>query len=287
MDWGFTEVEDGSGSRYRLACFCMVCHRCGLPYVEFFPNARQENLFIGMIHAFMLMGVPRFILTDNMKSVVIRRDAEGKPVWQADYAAFMGCVGFKTKLAKPRHPYTKGKVERLVRFVKDNFLAGRTFADATDLNEQALIWCAEQAGKYRRALDCVPADTHGRFCRPAASELARTDELAAYLCPSRRISFDGFVCYEGRRFGVPCWYAQRTCRVNREGSWIHVYSEDLTRELAVHPVTWSRRDSFCADQYPAEMPEEYPTAPIRTVIAQLEAPRTKPAFSKFDFGRGL
>ncbi|MBQ9004547.1 MAG: hypothetical protein IJ087_22135, partial [Eggerthellaceae bacterium] len=46
-------------------------------------NARQENLFIGMVHAFMLMGVPEFVLTDNMKSVVLHRDAEGKPVWQA------------------------------------------------------------------------------------------------------------------------------------------------------------------------------------------------------------
>ena len=49
-------------------------------YVELFTNARQENLFIGMIHAFMYMGVPEYILTDNMKSVVIRRDYAGHPI---------------------------------------------------------------------------------------------------------------------------------------------------------------------------------------------------------------
>lgn len=113
MDWGFVNVEDWLGNAYRVACFAMVCHHCGAFYVEFFPNARQENLFIGMIHAFMLMGVPEWVLTDNMKSVVLHRDSEGRPVWQADYAAFMACVGFRTKLCKPRHPFTKGKVERL------------------------------------------------------------------------------------------------------------------------------------------------------------------------------
>ena len=77
MDWGFTEVLDCEGRVYRVACFAMICHHCGQRYVEFFPNARQENLFIGMIHAFQYMGIPRFILTDNMKSVVIRRDLEG------------------------------------------------------------------------------------------------------------------------------------------------------------------------------------------------------------------
>ena len=81
VDWGFADVLDSSGHTYRVACFAVICHCCGQRYVEFFPNARQENLFIGMIHAFQYMGVPRFVLTDNMKSVVLRRDMEGHPVW--------------------------------------------------------------------------------------------------------------------------------------------------------------------------------------------------------------
>ena len=49
-----------------------------------------------------------------------------------------GNIGFDTKLCKPRHPFTKGAVERLVRFVKENFLAGRIFTELTDLNYDAL-----------------------------------------------------------------------------------------------------------------------------------------------------
>ena len=80
MDWGFVEVETQGGSKYKVACFAMICHFCGKRYIEFFPNARQENLFIGMLHAFMYMGIPDYILTDNMKSVVVRRDSEGHPI---------------------------------------------------------------------------------------------------------------------------------------------------------------------------------------------------------------
>ena len=283
MDWGFVTVEDWSGGEFRIACFAMVCHHCGTCYVEFFPNARQESLFIGMAHAFMVMGVPEYVLTDNMRSVTTGRDIEGKPVWQVDYAAFMACVGFKTKLCKPYHPFTKGKVERLVSYVKHNFAAGRKFCNATDLNAQALEWCARQSGRYRRAMDCVPAEEHAAKCLPAATELEQTEELAMYLCPRRRISFDGFVSYEGRRFGVPYWYPGKTCRVNRDGEFVHIYAEDLSRELAVHPVTWSRKDSFCADQFVDVQPMELPTAPVTTVIAQLEPPETKPGFDKFDF----
>ena len=39
-------------------------------------------------------------------------------------------------------------MERLVRFVKDNFLTDRVFCDLTDLNWQALEWCNKQNGIY-------------------------------------------------------------------------------------------------------------------------------------------
>ena len=87
---------------------------------------------------------------DNTKSVVIRRGQDGKPVWQKDYEQFMKTVGFQAKLCKPHHPFTKGKVERLVRFVKENFLVGRVFWNVTDLNVAALDWRNEQNTAYPR-----------------------------------------------------------------------------------------------------------------------------------------
>ena len=65
MDWGFVNVTAPDGNEYKIACFAMICHHCGERYVEFFPNAKQENLFIGMLHAFAYMGIPKYVLTDN------------------------------------------------------------------------------------------------------------------------------------------------------------------------------------------------------------------------------
>ena len=76
MDWGFVKVNTPDGGSYQCACFAMICHHCGERYIEFFPNARQETLFIGMIHAFIYMGIPENVLTDNMKRVVIGRYVE-------------------------------------------------------------------------------------------------------------------------------------------------------------------------------------------------------------------
>ena len=287
MDWGFVDVEDNLGRSYKTACFAMICHHCGDRYVEFFPNAKQENLFIGMIHAFTLMGIPKTVLTDNMKSVVIRRDSEGHPIWQRDYETFMKTVGFETKLCKPRHPFTKGKVERLIRFVKENFLAGRVFGTITDLNYEALRWCKNQNSRYHRSVDFTPDDKHQSACRKMMQTVVQTKELACYLCPERIISFDGFVNYEGRRFGVPFWYTEKTCRIRRDQFTVYIYSSDMDRLLTTHDVTWSRKDSFCRDQYLTEQPEEHPSMPVKSKIYQIEPPKPSSGFEKFNFEEGL
>lgn len=284
MDWGFTKVVDYDGSEYNAACFAMVCHHCGQQDIEFFPNAKQENLFIGMLHAFGYMGIPKYVLTDNMKSVVRHRDFEGHPVWQKDYEPFMKTVGFQTKLCKPRHPFTKGKVERLVRFVKENFLAGRVFGNITDLNRAALEWCSRQNSSYHNATAGVPQELHESWCAEHLRIFEMNPSLLFYLCPERRISFDGFVNYEGRRFGVPFSYRLSTARVMRKDDMIYIYSSDLKQLLTTHDVTWSKRDRYCADQY-APQPEEFPTMPVRTEISRIPEPEPILSFEKFNFDR--
>ena len=85
-----------------------------------------------------------------------------------------------------------------------------------------------------------------------------------YLCPERLITFDGFVSYEGRRFGVPYWYTKKVCRIQRSEYTITIYDEDLSRVLTTHDVTWSRRDSCCRDQYVTSQPEELRHRSART-----------------------
>ena len=58
-----------------------------------------------------------------MKTVVIERDAhgEGKHRFHFGFRQFAKDCGFIAKLCHPYRPQTKGKVERMVRYVRDNF----------------------------------------------------------------------------------------------------------------------------------------------------------------------
>ena len=110
-------------------------------------------------------------------------------------------------------------------------------------------------------------------------------ELLLYLCPLRKISFDGFVNYEGRRFGVPFRYAGHDVRICRKREILYIYSADLSELLVTHEINWGKRDQCCIGQFAEpESPEELPTAPVTARIQMLASPTdSELGFDKFNF----
>ena len=102
-------------------------------------------------------GVPKTILTDRMKTVIDGSEA-GKPVWNRRFEDFARDMGFIPKACRARRPQTKGKVECLIDYVKDNFLPGRQFRDIEDLNRQALEWCRHVDSKVHGTTGQVPLE---------------------------------------------------------------------------------------------------------------------------------
>jgi len=277
MDWGFVDVVDTMGEVWKCACFAMVCHHCGFRFIEFFPNAKQESLFIGMLHAFMVMGVPEAVLTDNMASVSNRRDSNGNPIFNKEYDDFQRFVGFDTRLCKVKHPWTKGAVERLVLFVKGNFIQGRRFVNVNDLNTQALDWCMRENSRLQKGLGVTPSLVHGTepLIEPPPKEC-----MMAYLAPSRTITLDGFVYYEGRRYGVPFSYKQKKARVMRRLDDVYILDNETFTVLEQYKADWSLKPHYSRYQFEPEMPEEHPTAEVKSVMRILPSEND---FSGFDF----
>ena len=86
-----------------------------------------------------------------------------------------------------------------------------------------------------------PEKIHFSECAKHAKTLQITQEIKEYLSPERSISFDGFVTYENRRFGVPLAYAEPTARVQRDGNMLYIYSRDLTGLLVSYPGNLGQR----------------------------------------------
>lgn len=111
-------------SKEPLYAFVMVLGYSRFTYVEITDNMRGETFQKCHINAFEYFGgIPKTILYDNLKSVVIKRDKYGKNThgFNNEFLDFSKTYKFIPKLCKPYRPKTKGKVERFNLYLKNNF----------------------------------------------------------------------------------------------------------------------------------------------------------------------
>ena len=77
---------------------------------------------------------------DNLKAGVITADIYD-PTLNETYAELARFYGFVADPAKARTPEHKGKVERSVRIVKEQLIAGITYKNLEEMNASARDWC--------------------------------------------------------------------------------------------------------------------------------------------------
>jgi hypothetical protein len=112
-------------------------------WVRFFERQDMRTLYAGLEEAFRFFGgVPEELLFDQMKAVITRDDRliGGQLVENEEFLRFAAHWGFKARACRPYRAKTKGKVERPIRYVRGNFVYGRTFLGDADLAEQLGRW---------------------------------------------------------------------------------------------------------------------------------------------------
>jgi hypothetical protein len=128
------------GVRYALL---VVLGYSRLLWCRFYPRQDMATLFDGLEDAFLAFGgVPYELLFDQMKAVITRdlRLEGGALMGNAEFLRFAHHWGFTPRACRPYRAQTKGKVERPVRYVRGNFVYGRTFLDDADLDHQRSLW---------------------------------------------------------------------------------------------------------------------------------------------------
>lgn len=144
-----------------------------LLWVRFYPRQTMQTLLRGLEQAFGFFGgVPREILFDQMKSVVVEdhRLEGGSLVENAEFLRFAAHWQFRPRACRPRRAKTKGKVERPIRYLRGNFFYGREFLNDSDLDAQAERWLAEVANVRQHATTGEPPMQ--RFEREEKGELS-------------------------------------------------------------------------------------------------------------------
>ena len=161
------------GRRHALL---VVLGHSRLLWLRFYRRQTMAVLIDGLESAFARFGgVPQELLFDQMRAVVLSDDRSdgGGLVLNAEFLRFAAHWGFMPRSCRPHRAQTKGKVERPIRYLRENFFYGRVFVNDADLNEQAMRWLDGTANVRRHGTTGErPVDRFERDERDALGPLA-------------------------------------------------------------------------------------------------------------------
>lgn len=239
VDWGhFGRIRIGRAER-PLYFFVVVLSWSRAVFVDFSLDQSMSAVLRGHLRAFDdFGGVPRQLLYDNMKTVVLERMGDAIR-FHPRLLELAGHYHFAPRPCRPRRGNEKGRVERRIRDLRTSFFAGRRFVDLADLRRQFHRWRDEIA--YVRP--CPGDETltvREAFDRERPTLLRlpehpiNTDEVRPTVAKKQP-----YVRYDNNLYSVPHTLVGKPLTL--VASDTHVRVLDGTTEVARHVRSWDRR----------------------------------------------
>ncbi len=228
IDWGEVRSlelsKEGLGSQTRYF-FAARLKYSRYMYVSFHTDMREETLLRCLIACFAdIDGVPWAVVTDTMKTAVLGRDEQNHPIWNPAYQKLAVEFKFHPDACAPASGNQKGAVENLVKFVKGNFLAGRTFYDDADLAEQCVGWLRQVNTERPSDATGVPPAVRLAEEQPHFGPLpAVAGDYGFFDCVV--VSREGLVAIETNRYSVPAHLMGRALTARIHANRIELFTD--------------------------------------------------------------
>jgi transposase len=239
VDWGsFGSITIGKSRRW-LSCFVMALSFSRALFARFVLDQTVES-FLRCHHAAFVAfrGVPRGLLYDNLKAVVLERVGDVIR-FNPRFLEFAGHYHFAPKPVARARGNEKGRVERAIRYLRDSFFAARTFHSLDDLNAQLHEWI-ERVADART----VPGDADKRSVAEAL------DEERPRLLPLPAHPFDcdavhtlrsgktPYLRFDGNDYSIPHSKVRKPLVLVASDRLVRVLDGD--DEIALHERSWER-----------------------------------------------
>ncbi|MBI4100570.1 IS21 family transposase [Candidatus Microgenomates bacterium] len=255
VDWGSFGKIKIKDKTERLYAFAYTLGYSRMKYIEFTVRQNLQTFLNCHIHALEQLGTPKVILYDNMKTVVLKRDRNNnlKPIYNTEFQDFAKHYAFQIMLAYPYWPRGKGKVEAVIKNIRNDFMEGmkfgRDFFSLEELNKKVSYWLdAEVHRRIHRSTGEMPflrfelEKKHLRF--PDTSKHYKTSFSSV-----RYVTKYAMVQYKCNSYSVPEDFARKKVIVEERSDHglgkIDIYFQNkiiATHELVSGRNKWIQKE---------------------------------------------
>ena len=238
-DWAHVGPVAVPGGERSLWLFVMILSYSRALWAEFVFELTADSLRRSLVRAAGYFGgCTRQWLFDNPKSVVLER--HGAAIrFNPDLLDLASHYHVQPRLCAVGKGNQKGRVERIIRFLRDRFLAGRTIDDIESGNRELTGFLSNIAMPRShpvlrdKSVAQVFADERPRLL-PLPERPAATDRLLP-----ARVDKTASVRFDTNTYSVPPRFAERMLTLVASDTLVRFL--DRGTEVARHDRSWGRR----------------------------------------------
>jgi transposase len=232
-------------------------------FFHFYPRHSLEFFLDGHLRAFReIGGVPHRHRYDNLKSVVLKRSPE--ITFNPQFLDFSRHYGFSIHPCTPGRANEKGRVERVIRDIKD-FLKITPCQDLYEANRKIYIWRLERNQRLHRSTSQTPKDLLQEENLKALPQIPYRPHRIVLA----QISKTGFVELDTNRYSVPSAYASTTAEILAYPDHLEVVVRG--KHIAHHPRSWERKQKIENPQHRQSLLNRTPNFKMQRIYQLLTA----------------
>ena len=242
VDFGEKKVIDSEGREKVLYVTCFVLSNSRYKYCEWQATPLTTGDVI-RIHenVFEYFGGYVEEIVYDQDHLILVSENHGELIYTGEFASYLQKRKFKVRMCRRADPESKGKVEKTVDFVKDNFASNRIFYSIDRWNEDCLKWLKRRGnGKVHGTTRKIPAEVfleEKKYLKPVLEKIiSKTSSLSI----TYQVRKDNTVPIQGNRYTVPRGtYKGPNTSVGVQkigGTHVIIYDINTQKEIARHEV---------------------------------------------------
>lgn len=233
VDFGYIGIlPDSQGKKRKAWIFNMRLSYSRLDHYEVVFDQKVETFIECHINAFRYFGgVPEVVKVDNLKAAILEANFY-EPVHQEVYKKFSDYYGFGAIPCRIRSPQEKGKVESGIKYVKNNFFAGRKFGSNQEVRSKLRDWLDKKCNmRIHGTTKKVPIELFEKEEKHKLKPLP-VDDFNLPEIVRRKVCRDCHVTVGNNYYSVPYEYAGKIVDIDQSNKLIKVSHQG--KQITVH-----------------------------------------------------
>ena len=250
VDFGESSLKKETGSRQKVYFLAISLSRSRQKFVYFQnkPFTSASSVYAHELAFQYFEGIPKKIIYDQDKVFMVEENMGDYKLTQ-EFKRFCDNNPFEVSFCRKADLESKGKIENIVRYVKNNFLRGRDYIDLALLNKEAVDWLNRTGNiKKHSSTKLVPMDQwkiEKEYLHPL-----KTDKVQAPKEEDkeiRNLRKDNSIIYKSNFYSVPTGTYKKSgdfVYIDIIGNDIRIYNKDNTL-IATHLISAEKGKFIC------------------------------------------